>query len=392
MPTEHEGVRLIPIPQSSSTPICLFLMLLPLYRTTFLWVIDRARAQSCLSNSLSTHLLCCGVFTAPKRKPSLYASFILPWREGMELAVCTLLVLVLAVQADTTEYCGETPLVDTIGSRIVGGRDALPGAWPWQVSVQYYVRFNVYKHACGGSLINNIWVISAAHCFKDKRNPDYWRAVLGLHSMSSPSNMTVVSLIKDIKVHAAFGTSTMDNDIALLRLRTYATFNDYIRPICLATQAFAVEPTAMCFITGWGTISYGGKAADILQEADIFLISTSLCNMTGWYGGIITKNMICAGVEGGGIDTCQGDSGGPLVCYISERQKYFLIGITSFGYGCAEALYPGVYTQVANYENWTKQCEQTSEYSCWSIKSRIALFTISKNYKCTIYCEDLIIA
>uniref|UniRef100_A0A8C5MVZ3 Peptidase S1 domain-containing protein n=1 Tax=Leptobrachium leishanense TaxID=445787 RepID=A0A8C5MVZ3_9ANUR len=294
------------------------------------------------------------VFTAPKRKPSLYASFILPWREGMELAVCTLLVLVLAVQADTTEYCGETPLVDTIGSRIVGGRDALPGAWPWQVSVQYYVRFNVYKHACGGSLINNIWVISAAHCFKDKRNPDYWRAVLGLHSMSSPSNMTVVSLIKDIKVHAAFGTSTMDNDIALLRLRTYATFNDYIRPICLATQAFAVEPTAMCFITGWGTISYGGKAADILQEADIFLISTSLCNMTGWYGGIITKNMICAGVEGGGIDTCQGDSGGPLVCYISERQKYFLIGITSFGYGCAEALYPGVYTQVANYENWTK--------------------------------------
>ncbi|XP_069826380.1 transmembrane protease serine 12 [Dendropsophus ebraccatus] len=263
-----------------------------------------------------------------------------------------LLWLAKVILGTETEVCGQRPLVDTLGSRIIGGHDALPGAWPWQASLQYF-RFGYgYKHSCGGTLIHKRWVMTAAHCFKEKRNPRYWRAVFGVIDILNPENTKQICEIKKIIIHRNFDQQTMNNDLALLELVNPVTYTDYILPVCLATQELQVDPLSQCFISGWGTTSAGGETANILQEAEIDRIPTSLCNSSGWYNGLLTGNMICAGFEDGGIDTCQGDSGGPFVCYIAEHTSFYQIGITSFGYGCAEAQHPGVYTRVENYNNW----------------------------------------
>ncbi|MEE6471862.1 hypothetical protein FKM82_009401 [Ascaphus truei] len=254
-------------------------------------------------------------------------------------------------ETDTDLACGERPLVDTIGSRIVGGHDALPGAWPWQVSLQQFSSKSAYKHVCGGSLINNIWVMSAAHCFNEHRNPKMWRAVLGLH-MLSQSSKSVIRPIQQIILHADFEESTMNNDITLLKLQSFVEYNDYIQPICLATSTLPMETTTLCFVTGWGSTTQEGPMSVILQEAEINIISTSVCNMPEGYEGAINDNMICAGYESGGIDSCQGDSGGPFVCYIPEKDRFYQLGITSFGFGCAQPHLPGVYSRVENYGNW----------------------------------------
>ncbi|XP_075055392.1 transmembrane protease serine 12 [Mixophyes fleayi] len=250
------------------------------------------------------------------------------------------------------EVCGQRPLIDTLGSRIIGGHESLPGAWPWQVSLQFFSSGYRYTHLCGGSLIHNIWVITAAHCVVKRRNPRYWRAVFGINSILHAAKTRRISGIRQISVHANFDVTTMDNDVALLELSSSISYTDYIQPVCLATRALPVDPLTQCFITGWGTTTPGGEISVILQEAQIYVIPTSICNSPGWYNGIITGNMLCAGYESGGIDTCQGDSGGPFVCYMPEKDRFYQLGITSFGYNCAKAHYPGVYTLMENYANW----------------------------------------
>ncbi|XP_075708039.1 transmembrane protease serine 12 [Rhinoderma darwinii] len=268
----------------------------------------------------------------------LSGAFLLLWAEVM--------------LGNETEVCGQGPLVDTLGSRIIGGHDALPGAWPWQVSLQYFIFGYGYRPLCGGSLIHKIWVMTAAHCFIGKRSQKYWRAVFGVNDILNPDKDKQTSQIKQIITHKNFDTKTMDNDLALLELANPVEYTDYIQPVCLATGVLHLDPLTQCFITGWGTTSSGGESSDILQEAQIDRIPTSLCNSSGWYNGLVTDNMICAGFEDGGVDTCQGDSGGPFVCYIAESASFYQLGITSFGYGCAEAHYPGVYTRVENYASW----------------------------------------
>ncbi|XP_077153960.1 transmembrane protease serine 12 isoform X2 [Ranitomeya variabilis] len=268
------------------------------------------------------------------------------------LSGALLLLWAAVALGDEAVDCGKGPLSESIGSRIVGGHDALPGAWPWQVSLQYFNFGFGYRHLCGGSVINRIWVMTAAHCFIDKRNHRYWRAVFGLHDVSKPDATRQISQIKRIIIHGDFVFGTMDSDLVLLELQHSVKYTDYVQPVCLATRAIPIDPLAKCFITGWGTTSAGGKSSEILQEAQIDRIPMSLCNSSGWYRGFLTKNMICAGFESGGVDSCQGDSGGPFVCYIGEVQRFYQFGITSFGYGCAEAKYPGVYTRVENFEDW----------------------------------------
>ncbi|XP_029452689.1 transmembrane protease serine 12-like [Rhinatrema bivittatum] len=204
------------------------------------------------------------------------------------------------------EVCGERPLVDmSTGSRIVGGHDALPGAWPWQVSLQVFDHLNGYRHYCGGTLISNNWVLTAAHCFITKRNSGHWRAVFGLHNMFYRSQVTEVRLINGIIINKNYVAENMDNDIALLELKQPVAFNSYIQPICLPNNTVEDMDLSGCFITGWGTTSHGGPSAIILQEAQVNILANSLCNMSGWYDGILTFNMLCAGYEGGQIDSCQ---------------------------------------------------------------------------------------
>ncbi|XP_072847017.2 transmembrane protease serine 12 isoform X5 [Pogona vitticeps] len=242
------------------------------------------------------------------------------------------------------DECGTTPLMG-LGTkpRIVGGHDAQPGAWPWQVSLQVY-RFGVgYHHVCGGSLINNNTVVTAAHCIKQWTHPDFWRVVIGLHHLLKYQTHTIKCLVQAIMIHSDFKKETYENDIAMIKLQKSVIFNDYIQPICIPDSSVFITKETSCYIAGWGSLKEKGRSTYILQEAEVDLIPLYICNRYDWYAGEVSWNMMCAGSAGGHVDSCQGDSGGPLMCYFPNKMKYYLLGITSYGVGCGRPKFPGVY-------------------------------------------------
>uniref|UniRef100_A0AAR2J0T0 Peptidase S1 domain-containing protein n=1 Tax=Pygocentrus nattereri TaxID=42514 RepID=A0AAR2J0T0_PYGNA len=237
--------------------------------------------------------------------------------------------------------CGVAPL----NTKIVGGQDASPGSWPWQVSLQT----NDF-HFCGGSLINSNWVLTAAHCFA--RLTVY----LGDQSLSNQtSNPNVVSRsVSQLIIHPNYSSSTHDSDLALLKLSSSVTFTNYITPICLAAAGSKFFNGTLTWVTGWGNTADGVSlpSPKTLLEVQIPVVGNRKCNCL--YGvGDITDNMVCAGLLAGGKDSCQGDSGGPLVS--KQSGVWVQAGIVSFGIGCAQPNYPGLYTRVSQYQDWINQ-------------------------------------
>ena len=241
-----------------------------------------------------------------------------------------------------------------VSPSIVGGEPAPLGAWPWQVLLS--VTTHAGSFLCGGSLVSDQWVLTAAHCIEKN----------GV--MASPANITVragslqknsggvlVGVSRVIK-HDAYEPTTMDNDIALLRLSSPVPLSKTISPIAplSASQEQQLAATGtLATVTGWGATSFGGNVASAsLLQAQVPLLTSSDCAANSAYGsGRLTGNMICAGYKQGGKDSCQGDSGGPLVV-ANGRGGQVLAGIVSWGASCAAPDYPGVYVRVANYQPW----------------------------------------
>ncbi|XP_037309866.1 serine protease hepsin isoform X2 [Pungitius pungitius] len=246
--------------------------------------------------------------------------------------------------------------------RIVGGVNARQGNWPWQVRLEYEG-----VHQCGGTIISNRWIVSAAHCFRESviqphiqryRVVNHWRVKLG-SIYSTPVNANVVE-VNTIVYHSSYlpfvDPSIDDNsrDIAVLALTQPLTFNECIQPICLPAHGQRLIDGQMGTVTGWGNVEYHGVQADILQEANVPIISDAVCNAPDYYDNQITTSMFCAGYEKGGMDACQGDSGGPFVAEdcLSKTKRYRLLGVVSWGIGCAMAKKPGVYTRISRFLPW----------------------------------------
>ncbi|XP_078538390.1 transmembrane protease serine 4 [Lissotriton helveticus] len=226
------------------------------------------------------------------------------------------------------------------GSRIIGGVSSSINSWPWQVSLQCQG-----SHVCGGSIISQLWIVTAAHCFLEGQGQiPRWRIQVGKLTL----NFMFAIEVELIILHSGF--STRDNDIALLKVKSPLTFSDSVQPVCLPGFDILLPDDARLWVTGWGHTTEGsGVLATTLQEVSVLPIPASVCSQE--YPGQITDRMICAGRLAGGADTCQGDSGGPLV-YYSSKQKWEQVGIVSFGEGCGRKDKVGVYMDVADFLNW----------------------------------------
>uniref|UniRef100_A0A8C2BP22 Zgc:123295 n=1 Tax=Cyprinus carpio TaxID=7962 RepID=A0A8C2BP22_CYPCA len=272
-------------------------------------------------------------------------SRIIMMKFSSALSVAAVTLLYITGSLCQLDVCGRAPL----NNKIVGGEDATAGAWPWQVSIH----LSGSSHICGGTLITKDWVLSAAHCFQDfvlSRVVMYFGRLS--QSGSNPNEMS--RRASQVINHPNYDSRSNDNDIALIQLSSSVTFSDYIRPVCLAAAASVFGGGTESWVTGWGKLQSGGtQLPDTLQEVMIPVVSNSAC--ANAYKGMytITSNMVCAGLlNQGGKDSCQGDSGGPMVS--KNGSLWIQSGVVSFGEGCADPKYPGVYSRVSQYQDWIK--------------------------------------
>ncbi|XP_063735818.1 trypsin-1-like isoform X2 [Eleginops maclovinus] len=209
----------------------------------------------------------------------------------------------------------------TEDDKIVGGQECVPHSQPHQVSL------NSGYHVCGGSLVNESWVVSAAHCYKFKMD-----IVLCDHNRwFMDGNEQIISAERVIP-HPNYESWLVNNDIMLIKLSKPATLNQYVQAVALqATDLLQRHPC---------------QTADSnkLQCLNIPILSCEDCDNS--YPDMITDAMFCAGDLVGGKDSCQGDSGGPVVCN-GELQS-----VVSWGFGCAEKNHPGVYTKTCIFTDW----------------------------------------
>ncbi|XP_067245922.1 trypsin-like [Chanodichthys erythropterus] len=225
-------------------------------------------------------------------------------------------------------------VVCSTGDKIIGGYECPPHSQPWQV----YLTDECYE--CGGSLIKKRWVVSAAHCdFAFSRLIVH----LGKHKKFVKEATEQKIGVEKVFRYPKYDDQTLNNDIMLIKLRKPAIINKYVKPIPLTTNCTSAGE--QCLVSGWGKT--GAGSASVLQCLKLPVLSKKQCK--GAYGRRITKNMFCAGFMKGGKDSCQGDSGGHVVC--NSKLK----GVVSWGDGCAQPGFPGVYTEVCRYTDWIKR-------------------------------------
>uniref|UniRef100_A0A3B3X2D2 Peptidase S1 domain-containing protein n=1 Tax=Poecilia mexicana TaxID=48701 RepID=A0A3B3X2D2_9TELE len=245
----------------------------------------------------------------------------------------------LLIFSSSLSECGRL----ATNTRIIGGLDANLGTWPWQASLHQ----NGFSF-CGGSLINNQWVLTAHVQFFLYPSHHFQLGIVEL-DVTSPHRVNVK--LAQILCHPEYDSRTFNNDICLLRLSKPVKFTKYIQPICLPSETSDFHDGDKAWVTGFG-VTATGSSSNKLKEVDVPIVGRKRCTCYYKRSALITDNMICAGYFRGGKDACQGDSGGPLM--IKKGGNWIQAGIVSMGEGCALPLTPGVYTRVSNYESWIK--------------------------------------
>ena len=232
---------------------------------------------------------------------------------------------------------------------IIGGNTATDGEFPFLVRL--YINIGGSSYLCGGSLLSDTWVITAAHCL-DGAAASGVSIRAGSNQKSSGGELVYAD---QLFLHPDYDPATFDHDIALIELSSAVTAPKTGTIDRLTTnEGTAMPEGSAVWVAGWGTTSSNGNTSEDLLKVSVNVSYPSSCAANSSYSSAdITNNMICASIPGGGQDACQGDSGGPLFRY--DGNDLWLAGIVSWGIGCALSSYPGVYARVANYDTWISQ-------------------------------------
>lgn len=207
---------------------------------------------------------------------------------------------------------------------------------------------------CAGSIIDAKWILTAAHC-----KPLFTRAVTGGSINLYAGDRVKLKVLKSY-IHPKYSSSKSSNDFALLELAEEIDFdNSKLSKVELADSNLetsgGLEEGIMATVYGWGVTRENGSQPSVMREVDVPLVSRERANAREAYNGAINESMIAAGYDQGGKDSCQGDSGGPLVIRDKETKKQTLIGVVSFGEGCARAKKYGIYSNVAYGQEWIQK-------------------------------------
>ncbi len=237
---------------------------------------------------------------------------------------------------------------------IRGGREATPGAWPWQAALVYAYNDAYAGQFCGGSLIHPEWILTAAHCVHDDRASNI-EVVLGRHQLSLDEGERIS--LTQILVHPEYISTLSGNDVALLRLsrpttQTTVTLDDNVAVV-------AEERSLNATVIGWGATDDLYNGSDVLREVSLPLVDRATCNKAyfGYGYGSITESMICAGYAKGAKSACYGDSGGPLMIPTDSTGGWTQVGVVSWGrYGCSGIQNYNVYARVAVHSEWIEDC------------------------------------
>ncbi|XP_036396308.1 coagulation factor VII [Megalops cyprinoides] len=252
---------------------------------------------------------------------------------------------------DNTSCQPEVPFpcgrVVQFNPRIVKGNMCPKGECPWQAMLEYEKTY-----MCGGIILDAGWVLTAAHCVW-RVQVSQLQVTVGEHIRFKPEGTEQVRRVVRVIVHPNYNHSSADSDLALLRLDSKIALGLYALPVCLpprdrrfVQQTLAAVRSSV--VSGWGRLAQGGLESVSLQRLEVPLVPLQDCReQTGLN---ITDNMLCAGFPEGGQDSCQGDSGGPLVT--RYKNTWFLTGVVSWGKGCAQSGFYGIYTRVSNFLDW----------------------------------------
>lgn len=249
-----------------------------------------------------------------------------------------LLTLLVVVNIQTfvtlSHPSDETP--PQLDGRIIGGESTTIQQFPYQVSL----RHNGF-HFCGGSIYKSNIIITAAHCVKGE---DVTRLTV-VAGTSYTSQGGIELPVQNYTFHSKFSLLTCDYDVAVLLLQGEFSFSESIQPIEMTSSVSASRAGTSVTISGWGYLQEHGYPSDVLQYVVVNTISEAEC--VDAYPRLFTDRMICARAKN--KDACNGDSGGPMV--VAGR----LAGIVSWGNGCADPKYPGVYSNVAILRSWIEE-------------------------------------
>ncbi|XP_017780628.1 PREDICTED: trypsin-7-like [Nicrophorus vespilloides] len=245
-------------------------------------------------------------------------------------------VLVSALVAATS---AANPRIPQLDGRIVGGESVNIEDYPYQLSLLYYG-----SHICGASIISEKFAVTAAHCTDGSSAQD-----LSVRAGSSiKGSGGVVVQVKRILQNPQYDQWNIDFDMSLLELEQPLPLGSGIKTVPLPEFLEAVPEGSQAVCSGWGALQEGGSSPSQLQAVKVNIVSKEDCQ-EAYAGTPVTDRMICAAVPGGGKDACQGDSGGPLV--VDGK----LVGVVSWGMGCARPDYPGVYSSVPEMRDFINE-------------------------------------